>query len=92
MTQAERVSDRLRFLFAGMASTTETDEELNAAMNWLYFALVLGMVDPMGAAGIAIELENHEAWSETYKTLTRKNAKLLLDEAGKYLEGKEGFA
>lgn len=85
-------SERLRFMLTGMAYTTSSDDELNAALNWFYFALVLGMESPVAAASVLFELESEPTWTKEYQEMTRENVRMALERAGRYIEGKEAIA
>lgn len=90
--QPTKASERLRYLLSGMYASTDSDDQLNAAINWFYFALVLGMTDPMAAAGILLELEDQPGWTEEYRQLTHDNVRRTLDRQGRYITAKEAIA
>lgn len=85
-------SDRLKFILSGMYYSTESDSELNSALNWFYFAIVLGLTDPMAAAGVLLELEDQPGWTEEYRDLTRSNVRMTLNRVGRFIVAKEASA
>lgn len=88
----QAMSERLRFVLSGMSHATDTNEELNVALNWLYFALIFAMEDPMAAAALLLELEDQDGWTDEYRQITRDNVRLALDHAGRFFMTKEATA